>query len=79
MLFNKTGPVDAKGKTVKAPKNPLYTNMSGTVKKFMEGEQLKPRMKIDIGSLTEVDTHTKNRLAMEETSSKNEEKVIFMQ
>jgi len=45
----------------------------------MEGEQLKPRMKIDIGSLTEVDTHTKNRLAMEETSSKNEEKVIFMQ
>lgn len=36
-------------------------------------------MKIDIGSLTEVDTHTKNRLAMEETSSKNEEKVIFMQ
>lgn len=64
---------------MKAPKHPLYANMSGTVRKFMEGDQLKPRMKIDINTLQEVDTHAKNRQKMEETASNNEEKVIFMQ
>ena len=52
MLFNNTGTVDGKG----APKNQLYINISGTVSKFMEVEKLKPRIKIDIKSLQEVDT-----------------------
>lgn len=79
--FNRSGfhATVEKGKTnTKAPKNPLYNNMNGTVKKFMEGTQLQPRMRIDIKTLQEIDTH-KNTKELGETNMDSEEKVIFMQ
>jgi len=45
----------------------------------MEGTHLQPRMRIDIKTLQEVDTHKNNRDSMGETNTDSEEKVIFMQ
>jgi len=82
--FNRSGFHATVGKDTsapKAPKNPLYNNTKSNVGKMIEANStyVHPRMKIDIKTLQEYNTHKKKGDDENENNKDSEEKVIFMQ